>query len=57
MPTHIDDIFSEVVTDSEAPSAEKSGAGSRWKDSERIRKTLERKQQIERRTKAEGFDD
>ena len=56
MPTHVGRATTEIITEPE-PYGEAETEDSRWEESEKIRKTMTRMESLERRTRAEGFDD
>lgn len=56
MPTHIDRMVTDVAVEAE-PEAASTSEDERWAEAERLAKMLERKQQLQLRTQAEGFDD
>jgi hypothetical protein len=57
MTTHIERAVSEVRVEPEPDSGAVSDGDQRWQEQERIQHALERREWIQRRTRAEGFDD
>lgn len=56
MPTHIDQIVTEIVPEAEAGS--ESGPGdSRWLEAQKLQAQLKHLARLENRLSAEAFDD
>lgn len=58
MTTHIETATTEVIAEPEASAAAGSGGSdSRWSEQQKIAAVLKRSECMNRRLRAEGFDD
>lgn len=57
MTTHIQRAISDVQVEMDSNDDSKEDGDRRWHDEERVRQTVERREQIKLRTSAKGFDD